>query len=711
VEKIVIVGAGLVGSLQAIFMARKGYKVEVYERRADMRTQEMSAGRSINLALSMRGWKALSLAEVDEKVKQTAIPMYGRIMHDEKGKTTFQPYGTEDQAIYSVSRGGLNQTLMNCAEAYENVSFHFDHRCVSVGLKENRLDFKDKKGDKITVEADRIFATDGAFSAVRNRMQRQDRFDFQQFYLPHGYKELTIPAGPNGKHLIDKNALHIWPRGNYMLIALANEDGSFTCTLFFPFEGKNSFSAIQDEQQLNTFFKEIFPDAYALMPELTTDYFENPTSSLVTIRCYPYHYEDKVLLMGDAGHAIVPFYGQGMNSGFEDCTLFDRIFEEENRNWESAFSRFSTERKADADAISELAIQNFIEMRDKVADPQFLLRKKIEKKLHTQYPDLWVPQYSQVTFSHIPYAKALENGRKQEKIMDEIMAMDNIDKKWDSTEVEQKAISLWKNSMLLILLCFSFFNSTVQAQSGKDIFPLSREYKNGFFYLAPSLTYTIPTAADFFEGEARFLVPTEGLANREGSHTGKFGYGLELGWYHSFEQRYFFNWLEAGVAYRMFAGEADLETGDPTNALAATTSAQTSFNSHQGVAVLRAIRADQLGKFTFLTTGLGINGNYVFSESFDRDPDYAPFAEPVQDDIFGQVHFQLGVGFRMAEKLLLIPSVEVPVVNVYPDFRSPTLTYFNGEYLPLIFSLRFMFLRNDPLNCNAPVYEGFPTSN
>lgn len=441
-EKSIVVGAGLVGSLQALMLANKGHQVDVYERRGDIRARDFIGGRSINLALSDRGWKALEIVGMTERIKEISIPMSGRMMHAHDGKLTYQAYGKEGQAIYSVSRGELNKRLVLKAAENPNVRFHFNERCLDVDLDEGSIEFKNElSGEVHTAHADRIYGTDGAFSAIRAKMQKLDRFNYSQTYLSHGYKELTIPPNSDGTHKLDKNALHIWPRGQYMTIALANLDGSFTVTLFFPFEGNPSFSSIKNEEDVLNFFKKEFPDALPLMPNLTEDYFSNPTSSLVIIRCEPWNYKDKVLLMGDSAHAIVPFYGQGMNSGFEDCSEWWRLTEEHGDNWERIFQEFSQIRKPNGDAIADLALQNYIEMRDLVADPKFLLRKKIEKKIFEKHPSKWVPLYSMVTFSHTPYHDALMIGKKQEKIMDEIMAWEHIEERWDSDEVEQQILS------------------------------------------------------------------------------------------------------------------------------------------------------------------------------------------------------------------------------------------------------------------------------
>ena len=440
-DKIAIIGAGLVGSLQAIYMARKGFQVSVYERRPDIRDAELVAGKSINLALSDRGWKALKGAGISDEIKKISIPMKGRMVHDVEGNQSFQPYGFDDQAIYSVSRGELNKQLLIKADEYPNVELIFNHRIKDVDLKTNELKIQDIQSKESSAKAyDRIIGTDGAFSAVRLRLMKTDRFNYSQKYLEHGYKELSIPPNADGTHKLDKNSLHIWPRGQFMLIALPNLDGSFTLTLFFPFDGEVSFNSLDTDEKVMGFFQKTFPDTLPLIPDLLKDYNENPTASLVTVRCNPWHYEDKICLMGDASHAIVPFYGQGMNSGFEDCTVFNNLFEQDDWEWDEVFSQFSAKRAPEADAISELALKNYIEMRDLTANEQWLLQKKIERKITTKHPDKWLPLYSQVTFSHTPYDVALRNGELQNAIMKRVMDRPDIAEVWDSEEIEQAVL-------------------------------------------------------------------------------------------------------------------------------------------------------------------------------------------------------------------------------------------------------------------------------
>ena len=443
-KNITIIGAGLVGSLLSIFLARRGHKVNVYERRGDMRKEKIVAGRSINLALSDRGWKALDLVGIGDDIRKIAIPMYGRFIHHQDGSTNYQPYGKEQQAIYSVSRGGINCALMDLAEKQANVSIQFNERCDKIDWKNNAVVFENNETKKLNaVASHHIFASDGAFSAGRLQMQlNADRFDYNQFYIDCGYKELTIPAGEGGKFLMEKNALHIWPRGKFMMIALPNFDGSFTCTLFFPFEGEQSFGALTTKEKAQSFFTEYFSDAVPLMPTLLHDYFANPTASLVTVKCFPWTSGDKFSLIGDAAHAIVPFFGQGMNCGFEDCTVLNALLDEHNEDWALVFKEFEKSRKHDADAIADLAIQNFVEMRDLVGTPKFLLQKKIEAKFSAKYPDKWIPAYSMVTFSpDIRYSEALRNGKRQQQIMDKVMEQANIADKWESDEIENLILS------------------------------------------------------------------------------------------------------------------------------------------------------------------------------------------------------------------------------------------------------------------------------
>lgn len=439
----VVVGAGLVGALWTIFLARRGYKVDVYERRPDMRALGYLGGRSINLAMSARGWAAIDKAGLREKLEKSALPMPGRMMHSVQGELTFQPYGKADEAIYSVSRGGLNLELINIAASYPNVQFHFEHRCAEVDLQKPFITFENiRKGEYKTVEAPLIFGADGAFSAVRYALQRTDRFDYIQRYIEHGYKELTIPPAAGGKHRMDPMALHIWPRGNFMLIALPNADGSFTCTLFLPFEGEASFEHLTSNEAVSDFFRRYFPDAAPLMPTLLDDFWDNPTSSLVTTRCYPWQWQGRILLIGDSAHAIVPFYGQGMNAGFEDCTILDTMYDEYAGDWSRIIPDFSRDRKKDGDAILELALRNFIEMRDLVGDPKFLLRKKIAARLHERHPD-FLPVYSMVSFSNTPYHIALREDDRQNAMFAEILAIPDIEEKWDGEEVE-KIFERWQ---------------------------------------------------------------------------------------------------------------------------------------------------------------------------------------------------------------------------------------------------------------------------
>jgi kynurenine 3-monooxygenase len=424
-KHIIIIGAGLVGSLFSIYLAKRGFTVDVYERRKDMRKEKMMGGRSINLALSERGWLALEKVGIRKEIEKVAIAMKGRMVHNTDGSQVLQPYGKEGQAIYSVSRGGLNSTLLDCAEVNENVRLHFNYKCEDVDLKNKRITFLDEDKRQKEISYNVLFGTDGAYSAVRNALQKMDSFEYSESYIEHGYKELTIPAADNGGWQMEKHALHIWPRKNFMLIALPNLDGSFTCTLFFQFEGEESFSTLKTKSDVERFFGKYFPEIISLIPDYTEGYFHNPTSSLITVKCYPWSYEDSACLLGDAAHAIVPFFGQGMNCGFEDCRLFDEMMNKHS-NWQTLFKAFEQKRKPDADAIAELALNNFIEMRDLVADPHFLKKKKIEKRISELFPDSFISAYSMVSFNHIPYSEALRRGILQNAVLESLASEENI---------------------------------------------------------------------------------------------------------------------------------------------------------------------------------------------------------------------------------------------------------------------------------------------
>ena len=443
-KEVTIIGAGLVGSLLSIYLSRRGYKVSIYERRPDMRKGTVSAGRSINLALSDRGIKSLEEVGIMDEIKTIAIPMHGRTIHNADTSIAYQPYGKEGQYINSVSRSELNAKLMDLAQRHE-VEIFFNRKCDHIDWNKKEITLTDSASGKTdVVNYSVLFGTDGAYSAARLSHQLQhERFEYQQSYIDFGYKELTIPAGAEGSFLLEKSSLHIWPRGNFMLIALPNMDGSFTCTLFFPFEGSPSFKSLDSAEKVNTFFRETFSDIAEMMPTLGTDFFSNPASALVTIKCYPWIRDDQFALVGDAAHAIVPFFGQGMNCGFEDCAVLDALTEKHEGQWNLVLEEYQQLRKPDADAIAIMALNNFIEMRDKVADPIFLLQKKIEAAFSKKYPHLWTPAYAQVTFSpHIRYSEALKSSSNQEAIMQHVMRMPGIEHNWQSEEVENFILNM-----------------------------------------------------------------------------------------------------------------------------------------------------------------------------------------------------------------------------------------------------------------------------
>ncbi|MFM9995218.1 MAG: FAD-dependent monooxygenase [Phycisphaerales bacterium] len=464
-QRVIIIGAGLAGSLMACYLARAGWTVRVYERRPDPRAKGYLGGRSINLALSVRGLWGLAGVGLDRHVlDHDAIRMPGRMIHPIKGEPIFQPYSSNPaDAINSVSRGGLNLTLINAAAAIPGVEFFFDHTCVDVDLNAPAAILQTPGGGTTRVEAELLLGADGAFSPVRGAMQKTDRFEHAQSYLGHGYKELHIPEGTDGRRdggtkggaafAMDPHALHIWPRGGAMMIALPNRGGSFTCTLFWPFTGEHSFEALEgpidrrvaspspaDRERVLSFFREQYPDAVPLMPTLAEDFVRNPTSSLVTIRCFPWRHEDKVVLLGDAAHAIVPFYGQGMNAAFEDCRILADLLAD-GRDRHAALVEFERRRKPDADAIADMAIENFIEMRDKTGQPEFRYKKRGEQAVHAAFGAAAEPQYNLVSFSTVPYAEARRRGRALDAVLEQVIARVPMDRAASMTDES------WRNEV------------------------------------------------------------------------------------------------------------------------------------------------------------------------------------------------------------------------------------------------------------------------
>ncbi len=439
-QKVIIIGAGLSGSLLAIYLAKRGIHSEIYEARGDMRNETVSAGRSINLALSDRGIAALKEVGMDEFMLAEAVPMFGRMIHAVGGQTKLLPYsGRKGEFINSVSRSGLNIALMNEAEKYAEVKFLFNEKCVEFDCKSGDAKFDSGK----IAKGETLIATDGAGSVVRNTMfSAVPRFNFSQQFLEHGYKELHIPASENGGFLLEKEALHIWARRSFMMIALPNFDGSFTCTMFNAHSGENSFEEITDENSLFNFFETNFADVIPLMPTLVEDFFANPVGNLGTIKCFPWNVAGNSLLIGDSAHAIVPFYGQGMNASFEDCRVLNQLIGEHGTNWEKVFDEFCLVRKPNADAIADMAQENFYEMRDAVADETFQKKRELETKLEQTFPD-YFSKYSMVTFqADLPYSVAKEKGNAQDKLLMEICSNVQNVGELDLNEVFEKVKKL-----------------------------------------------------------------------------------------------------------------------------------------------------------------------------------------------------------------------------------------------------------------------------
>ncbi len=438
-EKITLIGAGLTGPLLATYLAQQGYHVEIFERRQDMRKEDISAGRSINLAMSVRGIHALKEVGVYHAIEPLTIPMKGRMIHGLDGSTHLQPYGQrEKEVIYSVSRAKLNMELMTLAEKTGKVQIHFNQKCTHVNLEKKKFTLLDRSSSKEQVlPFELIMGVDGSASAVRDAMTEGGKIDSNYKPLNHGYKELTIPPTEDGEFQLEPNALHIWPRGQFMLIALPNMDRSFTCTLFFPMEGDTSFATVNSENEITQFFEDYFPDSIPLLSNLVHEFQTNPTGHLGSVYCDPWHVEDSAVLLGDAAHAVVPFFGQGMNASFQDCTVLNTLMSEHGGDWQNILSEFSRIHVKNGHAIADMALENYIEMRDKVNDPQYKIRRKLELALENQFPDRFIPRYSMVSFNQIPYSKVYQRGNLQLKIIEALLDLDPNGKTIDRVIVEK----------------------------------------------------------------------------------------------------------------------------------------------------------------------------------------------------------------------------------------------------------------------------------
>jgi len=434
-----LIGAGLAGPLLATYLAKQGYSVEIFERRPDMRKESISAGRSINLALSIRGNHALKEVGLYDKIKSNTIPMKGRMIHGLNGGIHLQPYGQkENEVIFSVSRAHLNMELMTLAEETGNVTIRFNHQLLSADLEQNKLLFQLSDSlEKIEWSFNRVIGCDGSASILRKSIVEKADIQYVKKPLGHGYKELTIPPMKSGKFQIEPNALHIWPRGNHMLIALPNNDYSFTCTLFFPMIGKTSFETVKTEKDIFDLFQSQFPDAIKLIPNLVEDFQKNPIGDLASVYCKPWHLGDKALLIGDAAHAVAPFFGQGMNASFQDCSTLAKLVGQNENDWNTIFNTFSSTQVENGHAIADMALENYLEMRDHVNDPEYKKRRNIELKLERMFPGQFIPRYSMVSFHQIPYAEVYQRGEKQFKIISDVLKADPSGQSIDKAMVEK----------------------------------------------------------------------------------------------------------------------------------------------------------------------------------------------------------------------------------------------------------------------------------
>jgi kynurenine 3-monooxygenase len=463
-EKILVAGAGLVGSLLSIYLARLGHHVQIFDRYPDFRESEAPGGKSINLTLCQRGFAALDRVGVGDRVRSISVPCYGRVIHHADGTVEYQPYGTHREAIYSVSRNHLNRVLLGLALEQPTLECYFKKKILEVDITLPALTLRDLRSGELTeYRGDRLFGADGAHSAVRTQMQRSRRFDFQQVYLEQAYKELSVAPGADGGWALAGNAIHIWPRGHYMLIGFPNLDHSFTLSLHMPYEGATpAFSSVLRPDDLQELFKRSFPDAVSLLPNLVADFFGRPEASMITVRCFPWTFEDKVLLIGDSAHAIVPSYGQGANSGFEDCSVLADCLADCGDDWRRVFARFEAQRKPNADAIGDLALEHFHELRDLVGDHEFQLRKKVERRLNELYPDRYIPLYNLISFTNVTYVEALKRERAQRTLLDRLMANAAVRERLERGDSEESL------DPLLSDLTMELFGQPVARGSGRS---------------------------------------------------------------------------------------------------------------------------------------------------------------------------------------------------------------------------------------------------